>query len=157
MTENQVDALWIDRATHDDLPAMAGLLAELFAIESDFNPERSRQIAGLGLILDNPAMGQLFVARVDGEMAAMANALITISTAEGGRVVVLEDVIVRERHRSLGIGRRVVQHVLDWAAREGMTRVTLLADGDNAPATAFYQKLGFRPSAMRVWRKTIPG
>lgn len=156
MTENLVeDAVWVDCATREDLPAMAGLLAELFTLESDFRPERRRQLAGLGLILDNPALGQLFVVRVNGELAGMANALITISTAEGGRVVLLEDVIVRDRHRGQGIGRRLVDHVLGWAEKAGMSRVTLLTDRDNDQAIAFYGKLGFQSSAMRVLRKPL--
>lgn len=156
MTENQLEhEVWIDAATHEDLPALAGLLVELFALEGDFQPDRGRQMAGLALILRHPELGRLFVVRVAGEVAAMANALITISTAEGGRVLLLEDVIVRDRHRGLGLGRRLVTHVLDWAAKEGMSRVTLLADRDNAPALAFYERLGFQPSAMRVLRKHL--
>jgi GNAT superfamily N-acetyltransferase len=145
-------ATTIDFAAADDLPALADLLAELFALEQDFNPDRDRQLAGLSLILDNPAMGRLFVARVDGEVAGMANALITVSTAEGGRVVLLEDVIVKAACRGLGIGRRLVEHVQAWAAAEGISRITLLADRDNRPALDFYRRLGFELSAMVVLR-----
>ena len=85
----------IDFATHADIEAMADLLTELFTLESDFQPERDKQLRGLRLILDNPQIGRLFVLRVDGEVAAMANALITVGTAEGGPVLLLEDVIVK--------------------------------------------------------------
>lgn len=146
----------IDFATPDDLPALADLLAELFTLETDFQPDRARQLAGLRLILDNPALGRLFVARADGAVAGMVNALITVSTAEGGRVLLLEDVIVRRERRGDGLGRRLVEHALAWAAAEGMTRVTLLADAGNAPALAFYARLGFTPSAMRVLRRRLP-
>lgn len=135
---------------------MAGLLAELFAQESDFHPDHARQLAGLRQILSHPERGQLFVARVDGEVVGMANALITISTAEGGEVAILEDVIVRERHRRLGVGRRLVGHVLDWAAGQGLRRVSLLTDAANEAAQAFYGSLGFQPSGMRVMRRPLP-
>ena len=147
----------IDFATADDLESMADLLAELFTLESDFKPERGKQIAGLRLILDNPAIGQLFVVRIDGRVAGMANALFTISTAEGCRVVLLEDVIVKAPHRGTGLGRKLVEHILAWAAANGLPRVTLLADKDNAPALAFYERMGFEYSAMRVLRKSIRG
>ena len=146
----------IDFATAADLETLADLLAELFTLESDFWPERDKQLRGLQLILDNPQIGQLFVLRVDQEIAGMANALITVSTAEGRSVVLLEDVIVKATFRGQKLGRRLVEHVLDWAAAEGMPRVTLLADRDNAPALAFYDRLGFAPSAMRVLRKILP-
>lgn len=145
----------IDFATEADLPAMADLLHELFTLESDFQPEREKQLRGLRLILDTPAIGQLFVLRIDGVVAGMANALITVSTAQGTRVLLLEDVIVSRRHRGGGLGRRLVEHVCAWAKREGMSRVTLLADKDNAPALTFYDSLGFEESAMVVRRKAI--
>jgi len=145
----------IDFATADDLEPMADLLAELFTLESDFKPVRGKQIAGLRLILDNRDVGQLFVLRVDGRVAGMANALYTVSTAEGRRVVLLEDVIVKAAYRGTGLGRLLVEHVLAWAAANGLPRITLLADRDNAPALAFYEHLGFEYSAMRVLRKTV--
>jgi GNAT superfamily N-acetyltransferase len=145
----------IDFATEDDLEAMAGLLAELFALESDFAPQREKQIEGLRLVLTDPGIGKLFVLRVDGRVAGMANALLTVSTAEGRRVVLLEDVIIAAGLRGRGFGRQLVEHVAAWAAANGLARITLLADRDNAPALAFYERLGFERSAMRVLRRRI--
>jgi GNAT superfamily N-acetyltransferase len=139
-----------------DLPQLADLLAELFMLESDFRPERDKQLRALRSILDDPALGRLFVLRVGGEVAGMANALITVSTAQGGRVLLLEDVIVSRAHRGGGLGRYMVEHVLAWAGEQGMTRVTLLADKDNRHALDFYHKLGFEPSHMTVLRKMLP-
>jgi len=145
----------ITPATAADLDAMADLLYELFTLESDFKPEREKQLRGLRLILDNPQIGQLFVLRVEGVIAGMANALITVSTAEGRLVVLLEDVIVKAAYRGQKLGRRLIEHVFVWAAQAGMPRVTLLADKDNRPALAFYEHLGFEHSAMRVLRKPL--
>jgi GNAT superfamily N-acetyltransferase len=145
----------ITLATADDLPQLADLLAELFTLESDFRPERDKQLRGLRMILDDPARGSVFVLRVDGKVAGMANALITISTAEGERVLLLEDVIVRSEHRGGGLGRQLIEHVLNWARKQGMARVTLLADRDNRSALDFYRKLGFENSNMTVLRKKL--
>lgn len=145
----------IDFACAEDLPQLADLLAELFTLESDFQPERDKQLRGLQLIFDNPALGRLFVLRIDGQVAGMANALITVSTAEGGKVLLLEDVIVHRAHRGTGLGRYLVEHVLGWASVQGMTRVTLLADRDNHAALDFYRRLGFATSYMTVLRKEL--
>ncbi|MBU1425411.1 MAG: GNAT family N-acetyltransferase [Gammaproteobacteria bacterium] len=150
---NNPKSVEIDFATADDLPRLADLLAELFALENDFRPERDKQLRGLRLILADPALGRLFVLRVDGQVAGMANALITVSTAEGGRVLLLEDVIVRKEYRGGGLGRKLVEHVMAWASEQGMTRITLLADRDNRAALDFYRKLGFVASSMTVLRK----
>lgn len=145
----------VDFATAEDLPALADLLQELFTLESDFSPARARQLAGLRLILENPALGRLFVLRRAGRVTGMANALITVSTALGARVLLLEDVIVRHEQRGAGLGRRLVEHVCAWAQAQGMARVTLLADQDNAAALAFYDRLGFQKSAMVVRRRQL--
>ncbi|MFA6971910.1 MAG: GNAT family N-acetyltransferase [Gallionella sp.] len=145
----------INFASVDDLPQLADLLAELFTLESDFGPERGKQLRGLHLILDHPEQGRLFVVRDGKKIAGMANALISISTAEGGRVLMLEDVIVNREYRGRGLGRELVEHVLAWAILEDMLRVTLLADRDNHAALAFYEKLAFCPSNMLVLRKSL--
>ena len=148
-------AIEIGFATTEDLPHLADLFAELFTLESDFKPEREKQLRGLRLILDNTELGRLFVLRIDGKVAGMANALTTVSTAEGGYVLLLEDVIVRREYRGDGLGKMLVEHVLTWAKAEGMTRVTLLADRDNTGALDFYRKLGFDDSHMKVLRKSL--
>jgi GNAT superfamily N-acetyltransferase len=145
----------IEPAVAADIEAMTELLGELFALESDFRPEPEKQRRGLRLILEQPALGQLFVLRLDDQVIGMANALLTVSTAEGQPVVLLEDVIVKAEFRGQQLGRLLISHVLDWAQARGLTRVTLLADQDNARALAFYRKLGFASSAMSVWRKNL--
>lgn len=142
-------------AAQTDLDAMADLLAELFSLEADFTPDRTKQLAALRWILDHPALGRLFVLRDDARVVGMANALISISTAQGGPVAMLEDVVIAASHRGGGHGRRLVEHVLRWAAGEGMQRVTLLADRDNTAALEFYRRLGFEESAMVVRRKYL--
>jgi GNAT superfamily N-acetyltransferase len=135
-----------------DIPALAGLLAELFTLESDFRPDLAKQEQGLRLIVENPATGRIFVLRAGGRIVGMASALFTVSTAEGGPVVLLEDVIVAEGYRGRGLGRKLVGHVLDWARDNGFRRVTLLADRDNDLALRFYEGLGFGPSCIAVYR-----
>lgn len=145
----------IDFATSDDLPQLVDLLAELFRLESDFQPDRDKQLRGLRLILDNPTLGRLFVLRDEQQVLGMANALRTVSTAEGGSVLLLEDVIVRKEYRGGGLGKKLLEHVFTWAKAEGMTRVTLLVDVNNAKALDFYRKFGFGHSNMTVLRKIL--
>ncbi|MFY9326885.1 MAG: GNAT family N-acetyltransferase [Georgfuchsia sp.] len=143
----------VEFAVNSDIEPMADLLHELFTLESDFRPRREKQLAALRWLMVHPDHGRLFVLRDGNHVVGMANALISISTAEGGPVLILEDVIVAASHRGSGYGRLLVEHVLRWAAGAGMSRVTLLADKDNSAALSFYYKLGFEESAMVVRRK----
>lgn len=142
-------------ATTEDLPILADLLTLLFNIEHDFKPKREHQLRGLRLILDDERIGRLFVIRLNGKLVGMANALISISTAEGGRVLVLEDVIIAPDYRGQGLGRKLVEQVLVWARDQAMLRVTLLTDYDNIAAQLLYQELGFQLSTMKVMRHAL--
>ena len=84
------DAPLIEQATLEDLPEMTDLLIDLFTHEGDFVPDRSKQMRGLQLILEQPNRGRIFVLREAGKILGMINLLFTISTAEGGFVILLE-------------------------------------------------------------------
>lgn len=149
------DKIILRDAREEDVPAMAGLLSELFSLEKDFRPDLDRQMRGLRLLLKQPQLGRLFVASTDDGVVGMVSLLFTVSTAEGGPAAILEDMIVASAYRGQGIGRRLVEHVLDRAAKLGNTRVTLLADRHNEAALGFYRTLGFADSNMQVIRKTL--
>jgi len=145
-------------ATAADMPALVVLLGELFGIERDFVADAAKQERGLRLILDNPASGRIFVARRDGQVVGMASLLFTVSTAEGGRAAVLEDVIVAAPYRRLKVGRRLLHHVRQWAGQQGLVRLTLLTDRANDAALRFYESEGFRCSeTMVVYRYHLQG
>jgi GNAT superfamily N-acetyltransferase len=142
------DDIRIEPATLDDLPLLVDLLDDLFSMEADFVPDREKQERGLRLILENPARGRIFVLRTDHQLIAMVNLLITISTAEGGFVLLLEDVVVHRDHRGQGYGSRLLQYAVDFARQKKFLRITLLTDRDNAAAKRFYLSRGFVESDM---------
>jgi GNAT superfamily N-acetyltransferase len=51
----------------------------------------------------------------------MINLLFTISTAEGGFVVMLEDVIVHNDFRHRGFGDKLLMHAIDYARKKGFS------------------------------------
>jgi GNAT superfamily N-acetyltransferase len=133
----------IERALDTDIDELLQLLQALFAIESDFQFDAPRQRAGLERLLAEPAdRAAVLVARGDGLVAGMASGQLVISTAEGAPSVWIEDVVVAQAFRGHGLGRALLEGVLDWAAALGATRAQLLADRDNADAIAFYRHLG---------------
>ena len=48
----------------------------------------------------------------------MVNLLFTISTAEGGFVILLEDFIVHPAHRRQGYGGVLIEHVINFARKK---------------------------------------
>lgn len=138
----------IENATLDDIPQLCGLLSILFTQEADFRPDRDKQSTGLRQIISRPDVGTILVFREDNMIAAMVSLLYTISTACGGRVAILEDMIVSPEKRGVGIGTRLLEAAIDKARTSGCSRITLLADSHNTDAIRFYQRQGFSGSAM---------
>jgi GNAT superfamily N-acetyltransferase len=144
-------------ATLEDLPQLCDLLASLFEDERDFAPDRARQEAALRAILAAPETGRIFVRREGGRVVAMASLLFVISTAEGGRVAWLEDVVVVRDRRGTGVGRALVDDVVAASRALGCRRLTLLTDDDNARAQRLYARAGFVRSRMVPMRLKLNG
>ena len=143
-------------ATLDDIPDLIDLLAELFAIESDFVPDPLRQRRGLELLLAQPADRALVLIACSGKaVAGMASAQLVVSTAEGSVSAWIEDVVVRNSVRRKGIAKGLLNGLLDWAVHQGATRAQLLADKNNATALDFYRHLGWRPTQLSAWRRSL--
>ena len=76
----------------------------------------------------------------------MCTGQLVISTAEGGPAVLVEDMVVDPAHRRRGVGRSLMTAMARWAAEQGATRLQLLADKNNPPALAFYERVGWQPT-----------
>ncbi|MES9990871.1 MAG: GNAT family N-acetyltransferase [Candidatus Thiodiazotropha sp.] len=142
----------IRKATTADIDAMSMLIDQLFSIEQDFTPDQLKQRMGLEKLLAVPD-AYLVVAEVEGEVVGMATLQILISTAEGGRCGLIEDVVVDKSCRGQGIGQALMDDLIHWADKKGVTRLQLLADRDNQPALDFYAKRGWSMTRLIALRK----
>jgi ribosomal protein S18 acetylase RimI-like enzyme len=144
----------ISAATLEDVPALCELLARLFTQEADFKPDAQKQARGLKLIISDPSRGQLFALRTGNRVVGMVSLLLTVSTAEGGEVFWLEDLIVADEFRGRGFGSELLRHAIEFARQQGVPRITVLTDLENKPAQRLYKRHGFKASAMtpmRLW------
>lgn len=145
----------VESATIEDLPALTELVMELFAISGDFSPDRTVQEKGLQLILEQPSRGRIFVLRNNHRIFGMVNLLFTISTARGGFVILMEDVVIHPAHRGQGYGTLLLKHVIDFAKQKNFKRITLLTDKISEESQEFFRKNGFEHSNMIPMRRII--
>ena len=148
-------SLKLDTASAKDLPQLVELLGQLFAHEAEFTPDAKKQEVALKMILADAKVGRVFVAREGSKVVAMASLLYTVSTAEGGRAALFEDLVVRPEHRKQGIGAQLLEYVIAQARADGLLRLTLLTDMQNEDAQVLYRKLGFVGSPMKPMRLKI--
>ncbi len=145
----------IEPATEADLDELSEMLGGLFAQESDFRPDKEKQLRGLRLIFEQPSRGRVFVLRRDGAIVGMINLLFTISTAEGGFVIVLEDLVIHKEFQGHGYGTKLLQHAIDFAKQKNFLRITLLTDRPENVAQEFFRRHGFHESSMIPMRLLI--
>ncbi len=139
-------------ALFDDIEPMCILLEELFAIETNFRTEREKQRRGLGMLIEDP-QSLVLVAVLNVSVLGMCSIQPLISTAQGSKVGLVEDVIVKKEFRGIGIGRRMLDFAGEWALKQGMTRLQLLADNKNMSARQFYHAIGWSETGMICMRK----
>ncbi len=136
-----------------DLEVLVRLLGQLFSIEADFHPDPERQRSGIALLLAEGSRAVVLVAERNRAVIGMATAQLVVSTAEGGRSALVEDMVVDAAERGTGAGRALLAAVEVWARRSGATRLQLLADRENAPALRFYGRMGWSGTRLVCLRR----
>ena len=156
ITGPQMSEVVIEPATFEDLDELSVLLGELFSEESDFRPDKAKQLRGLRLIFEQPNRGRVFVLRQDRTIVGMINLLFTISTAEGGFVMVLEDLVIHKGFQGKGYGSKLLDYAINFAKQKNFLRITLLTDRPELRSQNFFKRHGFFESSMLPMRLLLP-
>ncbi len=138
-----------------DLDELVELLALLFAIEEDFDFDAERQRRGLAMMLDHDN-AVVLVAEAMNQVIGMCSGQLTISTAEGGWALLVEDVVVSEAWQGQGIGADLMKGLEQWARSRKIARLQLLADRNNRTALKFYKTRGWQATELICLRKRLP-
>lgn len=84
-----------------------------------------------------------YVAELDGETAGCCG--IRNIAGEGE----ITNVVVAEKYRRKGIGRKLMEYMLEKALENGMGDCTLEVRVSNRPAIRLYEELGFKGEGVR--------
>ncbi len=145
----------VDEASHRDIDSIATLLGALFAQEAEFSANAAKQKAGLKLILSDPTVGRIFLARENDVVIGMVNLLFSVSTALGQRVAILDDLIVTEAYRRRGLGKILMDAAIKFCRDQELARIVLQTDADNFVAQRLYESRGFVQSQMISYKKLL--
>lgn len=138
-------------ATEADAPAIVGLIRELADFEQlthlmQATPERLVQ----HLFGPRPMAEAVVVAGPDHTVVAFALFFHNYSTFLARPGLYLEDLYVQPAHRSVGIGKALLQHLARLAVERGCGRFEWSVLDWNANAIAFYERMG--ATVMPDWR-----
>lgn len=90
---------------------------------------------------DGAAGVHAFVAELEGRIAGTVHFLFHRSTSRLAEVCYLQDLFTHEACRGRGVGRALIQAVLDAAQVRGSSRVYWTTQATNAAGRALYDKL----------------
>jgi GNAT superfamily N-acetyltransferase len=69
-----------------------------------------------------------------------------------GQVGAISEVFVRPEWRNSGLGRRLVEHAVDWYRGNGVSRVELQVVSGNPDAVRFYERMGWQQELVQmIW------
>jgi GNAT superfamily N-acetyltransferase len=129
----------IRKGEKKDIPAVLGLIKELALFEKAplevTNTESDMERDGFGA---NPVF-ILKVAEVDGVVAGMAIYFIKYSTWKG-KGVYLDDIVVNEKYRGNGIGKKLLNAVIVDCHKTGAKQMHWQVLDWNQTAIEFYKK-----------------
>lgn len=135
-------------AEKKDLPQILELIQELatFEKEPDAVEISVQDLEKLGFGAD--AFYTCFVAEANNKIEGMALVYFKFSTWKG-RVLHLEDLVVRQEMRGIGMGSALYRRVLEYAKEQGAKRTEWVVLDWNTPAIEFYERSGAK--ILKEW------
>ena len=126
---------------------IADMLTQLTAREYPFGEQELRAIV-------EDSASQLFIMRDDERIIGM----LTLGhyTSPTGRKVWVEDVVVSAEYRGEGLGRKLINHAIEYC-RENLSPCTLMLTSNPARVAAneLYRTSGFEPKQTNVYKMTF--
>lgn len=114
--------------------------------------ERKSSADEIARILGNPSV--IFVVAKDSERIIGMGALY-IHQKVGKIGSYIEDVIVDSVYRGKGLGKEIVQALIDGARERGVVSISLTSRPERIAAHTLYEKLGFKKYDTNVFRITL--
>ena len=143
----------VEQATPGDFDRLAELLAKCPGNGCSCRPGATE---GLRRLLEDPSLGRIAVVRQTGEkrhIIAMAALIPTISTAQGGFVLWVEELLVDPAHSNDGCEALLLDYAAADARENGFSRITFLPS-PGTPATERYLAAhGYEASGMIPLRR----
>jgi GNAT superfamily N-acetyltransferase len=141
-----------------DAGAIAGLLAELAAFYGGTpqgEPDERAEQVGAALFGDPPA-ARVLLAWDGPALAGLASWTLLWPAAGLTTSLYLKELYVAEAYRRAGVGKLLMEGLYRIAADRGCARVEWTTDTGNAAAKRFYESLGARPLATKIFYRLLP-
>jgi GNAT superfamily N-acetyltransferase len=106
-------------------------------------------------VLSDERYGFLLVARVDRDIVGVAYVATILSVEHGGPVGWVEELYVSPAYRGQGVGRALLNGVLEQAQELGLVALDLELDVEHERAESLYARFGFRKLMRSRWVRAL--
>jgi ribosomal protein S18 acetylase RimI-like enzyme len=136
----------IRQATGNDAASIHALLVELANATGLGHKLRSSEDDLLRHGFSPQPVFEALLAEQDGDVLGLSLFFYNFSTWRGELGVYVQDLVVKRRARTRGIGKLLIQETVRHAQRRGATHLRLSVEHDNLRAIRFYHRLGLHTS-----------
>ncbi|MDP4240653.1 MAG: GNAT family N-acetyltransferase [Bacteroidota bacterium] len=140
------------------LTALAGLLNHYMADPMGDAPplNKLKQLRLVDGLATHPSAFVLFVL-YKGEIAGLTTCFINFSTFNIKPYLYIHDLVVYAGFRNKGLGKALMEKLIELSAERGYCKITLEVREDNKIAQGLYRSLGFEDCnpAMFFWTKKL--
>ncbi|NIO68147.1 MAG: GNAT family N-acetyltransferase [Anaerolineae bacterium] len=144
----------IKLATPDQRETVIELINELWTYY-DIAAERDNISRAVDLIFSQPGLAEIHLLYEGDEVAGYFILVPSFSVEYGGLSVTLDGLFVREPFRRRGLGRQIINFMLDRCREQGWLAIEAIADEENKVVQYFYGSHGFAPERWVHLRRQV--
>ncbi len=144
------EMLTIRATTINDVPVILELIKELAEYEKLSHEVKTTEDDLKNSLFGNKNYANAILAEYENKPVGMAIYFNNFSTFVGRPGIYLEDLYVKPEFRGKGIGKSLLEYLINIAKENNFGRVEWAVLDWNEPAINFYKKLGAVP--METWR-----
>ena len=134
----------IKLATPDQRDIVIEMINELWTYD-DVAADRDNINRAVDLVFSQPDLAEIHLLYEGDEVAGYFILVPSFGIEYGGLYVTLDELFVREPFRRRGLGRKIINFVLDRCREQGWLVVEAMAFQENEMAQYFYGSHGFTP------------
>jgi GNAT superfamily N-acetyltransferase len=150
MKDSGKPAVQIRTARAGDIPRLSEFVEELLhkwdARTSALDAQRVYE-----RILQSPELGVILVAENGGSICGFSYACYEWRSEYGGETLDLVELYVEHSWRNLGVGRRLLEGLIEHARGRGIRRFTSQVHPGNAAIERALEACGFDPERRTLW------
>jgi ribosomal protein S18 acetylase RimI-like enzyme len=146
---DRIKIMEVDNASVGIVNSMKKLLPQLTTNYKSFNQNNLEEIV-------KSEATHLFVAHdLAYNKEIVGTYTIVMFRIPTGKTIRIEDVIVDEKRRGEGIGKRMMMHAIEYAKKNGVIRIELTSHSSRVEANKLYKSLDFQSIDTNVYRYMI--